>query len=53
MRLRRLLYRTSSVLGDLHAVERGRIPQRLVRKIVYRHAFRLAGTLCRLLKVSK
>jgi hypothetical protein len=53
MTFRSLLYTTSRVLGDLHAVEHHRVPQRIARRIVYKHAFRTAGWLCRLLKVAR
>lgn len=46
-------YRAARLLGDLHAAERGRLPQRLVRKVVYRHAFRAASWLCRLIGVAR
>ena len=47
--MRRTLYRTARLLGDLHAIETGRVPQRLLRRFVYRHAFTAASRLCRLL----
>lgn len=50
---RRLLYRAARLLGDLHAVETGRPVQRLVRRAVYRHSFRTASWLCRLIGVSR
>jgi hypothetical protein len=53
MRLRRTLYRSASLLGDLHAIERGRLPQRIVRKVIYKHAFKAAGWLSRLLGVGR
>ncbi len=49
--MRSALYRAARLLGDLHAVERGRVPQRLVRRVVYRHSFRLARFVCRMLGV--
>lgn len=51
--IRRQLYKAASLLGDLHAVEHNRVPQRLVRRVVYRHAFRAAGWLCRVLGVAR
>ncbi len=53
MTFRSALYKSAKLLGDLHAVEHHRVPQRLVRKIIYRHAFRLAGAVCRLVGVSR
>jgi hypothetical protein len=47
MTLRKTLYRSASLLGDLHAAEKGRLPQRLVRKVVYRHAFSFTRWLLR------
>lgn len=47
------LYHAARILGDIHAVETGRVPQRIVRRIVYRKAFHLADWLCKLLKVSR
>jgi hypothetical protein len=47
--MRRTLYRAARLLGDLHALETGRMPQRIVRRTVYRHTSRLAAWLCRLL----
>ncbi len=48
--MRSLLYRAAQLLGDLHAIERGRVPQRIVRRIVYRHANRAARWLTKWLK---
>jgi hypothetical protein len=53
MRIRSALYRSARLLGDLHAIERGRFPQRIVRRSIYRHSFHLASFLCRLLGVSR
>jgi hypothetical protein len=50
---RNVLYKTARLLGDLHAVEHHRVPQRLVRRVVYKHAFKAAGWLCRLLGVGR
>lgn len=51
--MRRILYKTGRLLGDLHALETGRVPQRVARRIIYRHAFRAAGWLSRLLGVGR
>lgn len=37
MSLRSTLYKLARVLGDINAAEHGRLPQRMVRKFVYRH----------------
>ena len=50
-RVRRQLYRLARGLGDLHSIETGRLPQRIVRRAVYRHTSKLARILCRLLGV--
>ena len=47
------LYRLLSLRNDLKAAFRGRLPQRLVRKQIYRRSFRAAGWLARLLKVGR
>jgi len=49
--VRRLLYTAARLLGDLHAVERGRVPQRIVRRVVYKHAAKAAGRICRMIGV--
>ncbi len=36
--MRNLLYRLASLLGDINAVQRGTVPQRIVRKIMWRAA---------------
>lgn len=36
--MRNLLYRLASLLGDLNAIKRGTVPQRVVRKVVWRAA---------------
>jgi len=51
--IRRTLYKTARLLGDLHAIEHNRVPQRLARRIIYRHAFRAAGWLSRVLGVGR
>jgi hypothetical protein len=53
MKLRNASYRLARRLGDLHALEVGRYPQRIFRKTVYKHAARSAGWLCRLLGVGR
>lgn len=53
MTLRQSLYRGARILGDLHAIEHGRVPQRMVRRVVYRHTSRLASAICRLLGVAR
>ena len=52
MKIRSNLYRAARVLGDLHALEQGRLPQRLIRRQVYKHSFALASWLCRLLRLQ-
>ena len=47
------LYSLLSRRNDLKALLKGRLPQRLIRKHVYRHAFRLAGAVCRLVGVGR
>lgn len=51
--MRRTLYRVARILANLHAVETGRVPQRLARRVIYKHAFRAAGWLSRLLRVGR
>lgn len=51
--MRRILYHIAHVLGDLHAIEHGRVPQRLVRRVIYRHAFHAAGWLSRAIGVGR
>lgn len=53
MKIRGTLYRSARLLGDLHALEHGRVPQRIVRRVVYKHAFKLATAACRLLGVAR
>lgn len=50
--IRHHLYKAARLLGDLHAAERGRLPQRIIRRHVYRHAFRMASFACRMLGVA-
>lgn len=47
------LYRLLSFHNTVRAALKGRLPQRLVRRTVYRHAFRAAGFVSRLLKVAR
>ncbi len=51
--IRNKLYKAARLLGDLRAIKRGRVPQRIVRRIIYRHAFRAAGWLSRMLEVGR
>jgi hypothetical protein len=44
---RSLLYRLARLLGDISAVQRGRVGQRIARRIVGRAAGRLIGRLFR------
>lgn len=46
-------YRLLSFYRDLKAIRKGRLPQRIVRKHVYRHAMRAAGFLSRILGVGR
>jgi hypothetical protein len=45
--LSRALYRYRRVAGDLRAIAKGRYPQRVARRFVYRHAHRTANTVAR------
>ena len=47
LRVRHSLYRFARLLGDLHAVEAGRVPQRLIRRQIYKRASKAAGWLSR------
>jgi hypothetical protein len=40
MNIRSLLYRMASLLGDANAVRTGRVPQRIVRKVMMRETMR-------------
>ena len=53
MTLRSLLYRSARIIGDAHAVARGRYPQRIVRRRIYRATGRLGGWLSRRLGVGR
>jgi len=46
-KLRGILYRLARVLGDVSAVERGRVPQRVERRVVGRWTARLLSRLFR------
>ncbi len=46
-------YRLLSRRNDFKALLKGRLPQRLVRRTIYRHAFRAAGFLSRLIGVGR
>jgi hypothetical protein len=48
-----ILYHLLSRRNDLKALLKGRLPQRLVRRTIYKHAFRAAGFMSRLLRVSR
>ena len=39
--MRKLLYFLASLLGDYHAVVKGKLPQRLARKAIYRTGNRI------------
>jgi hypothetical protein len=45
--LRGLLYRLARLLGDVNAVEKGKVPQRVERRIVGRAFGRILGRLSR------
>lgn len=51
--MRNALYRTARILGDANAIRRGRFPQRIARRMVYRQSFRFAAIICRLLGISR
>jgi hypothetical protein len=46
-RVRSLLYRLARLLGDVNAVEKGNVPQRVERRIVGRAFGRILGRLFR------
>jgi hypothetical protein len=46
-------YKLLRYRNDLKAVVKGRIPQRLARRLIYGRAFSFAGWLSRLLGVSR
>ena len=45
--LRSLLYKAARLLGDVNAVEKGKVPQRVKRRIVGRAFGRILGRLFR------
>lgn len=47
MSLRNSLYRVARLLGDVNAVQRGKVPQRMVRRATYRSTYRLLRRLTR------
>ena len=47
------IYRLLSRHNDLKALLNGRLPQRVVRKVIYRKSFGLARLVCRALGVSR
>ena len=46
-------YRLLSYRNDFKAAFSGRLPQRVVRKVVFRHAFKAASFVTRLLGVGR
>ncbi len=51
--MRRALYKAARLLGDHHAIETGRYPQRVVRRMVYRHTSKLARFITKLIGVAR
>ena len=47
------IYHLLSRRNDLKALLKGRLPQRVVRKAVYRHSMNLARLVCRVLGVGR
>jgi hypothetical protein len=47
------LYRLLSRRNDLKSIIKGRPLQRIARRVIYRHAFRAASWLTRLIGVSR
>jgi hypothetical protein len=45
MTLRSMLYRLASLLGDVNAVKKNKVPQRLVRKALHKRAGRFINGL--------
>lgn len=43
--VRRLLYHEARLLGDINAIQKNRLPQRILRRLVYRQAGRVARRL--------
>jgi hypothetical protein len=50
MNLRNLLYRVASLLGDINAIRRGRIGQRIVHKTATRSVNKMVNKVLRGLK---
>lgn len=48
-KLRSVLYKSARVLGDVNAVRRGRVPQRLVRRAIGKVTGRGIGSIMRLI----
>lgn len=46
-KVRSLLYRLARLLGDVNAVEKGKVPQRVERRVVGRFMGRILGKLFR------
>jgi hypothetical protein len=46
-KIRSALYGTARVLGDINAVQKGKVPQRIARRVVGRVIGRLLGRLFR------
>lgn len=46
-KVRGLLYRLARLLGDVNAVEKGKVPQRVERRVVGRFMGRILGKLFR------
>lgn len=51
--MRRTLYHAARLLGDLRAIRTGRVPQRIVRRVVWRQTGRLARVITKLLGVAR
>lgn len=47
MGLRSLLYKAAALLGDVNAMQKNKIPQRIVRRQVYKASSNIAGKICR------
>lgn len=47
------LYKMLRYRNDLKATLKGRLPQRIVRRAIYRHAFRAAGWVSRVIGVGR
>jgi hypothetical protein len=46
-KVRNVLYTSAKVLGDVNAVEKGKIPQRIGRRIVGKYSARLLNSIFR------